>query len=197
MLAREIMTSPAHSVREDVLTQMALTLLARAHLTSLPVVDADGALVGVVSEADVLRTALEPDPRAHLRPAGHGADLPRTVAAVMTPHPHTVREETDVAELARTFSQQSWKSLPVVRDGRLVGVVSRSDVVRALTRPDEDIRHDVSRAFARDGLPGWQATVTGGVVQISGATTPRERNLSASLAAAVTGVRRVEHADAP
>ena len=149
----------------------------------------------MVSEADVLRTALEPDPRAHLRPAGHGADLPRTVAEVMTPHPHTAREETDVAELARTFSQQSWKSLPVVRDGRLVGVVSRSDVVRALTRPDEEIRHDVSRAFARDGLPGWRATVAGGVVEISGATTPRDRDLSTSLAAAVTGVRRVEHAD--
>jgi CBS domain-containing protein len=106
MLAREIMTSPALSVREDASTQMALTLLARAHLTSLPVVDADGELVGVVSEADVLRTALEPDPRAHLRPAGHGAELPRTVAEVMTPHPHTAREESDVAELARTFSQQ-------------------------------------------------------------------------------------------
>ena len=76
MLAREIMTSPALSVREDASTQMALTLLARAHLTSLPVVDRDGELVGVVSEADVLRTALEPDPRAHLRPTGHGADCP-------------------------------------------------------------------------------------------------------------------------
>jgi CBS domain-containing protein len=198
MLAREIMTSPAHSVREDVSTQAALTLLARAHLTSLPVVNLDGELVGVISEADVLRTALQPDPRAHLRPMTHpGEELPRTVAEVMTPHPHTAREETDVAELARTFSQQSWKSIPVVRGRHLVGVVSRSDVVRALARPDDQIRHDVSRAFARDGRPGWRATVAGGVVEISGATTPRDRELATSIAAAVSGVRRVEHADAP
>ena len=149
----------------------------------------------MVSEADVLRTALEPDPRAHLRPDRPRGGLPRTVAEVMTPHPHTVREETDVAELARTFSAQSWKSLPVVRDGRLVGVVSRSDVVRALARPDEEIHHDVSRAFARDGLPGWQATVAGGRRRDQRLPDPRERDLSASLAAAVTGVRRVEHAD--
>ena len=198
MLVREIMTSPALSVPQDASTQMALTLLARAHLTSLPVVDREGHLVGVVSEADVLRTELQPDPRAHLRPTRHpGGQLPRTVTEVMTPHPHTAREETDVADLAHTFSTQSWKSLPVVRDGHLVGVVSRSDVVRALARPDEQIRHDVGRAFARDGQPHWRATVAGGVVEISGASTPRERDLSTALAAAVSGVRRVEHADAP
>lgn len=198
MLVREIMTSPALSVPQDASTQMALTLLARAHLTSLPVVDREGHLVGVVSEADVLRPELEPDPRAHLRPTHHaGQRLPRTVAEVMTAHPHTAHEETDVAELAHTFSAQSWKSLPVVRDGHLVGVVSRSDVIRALARPDEQIEHDVSRAFAQDGRPHWRATVAEGVVEISGASTPRERDLSTAIAAAVSGVRRVEHADAP
>ena len=85
----------------------------------------------------------------------------------------------------------------MVRGRHLVGVVSRSDVVRALARPDDQIRHDVSRAFARDGRPGWRATVAGGVVEISGATTPRDRELATSIAAAVSGVRRVEHADAP
>jgi CBS domain-containing protein len=198
MLVREIMTSPALSVPQDASTQMALTLLARAHLTSLPVVNREGHLVGVVSEADVLRPELEPDPRAHLRPSHHtGQRLPRTVAEVMTAHPHTVHEETDVADLARTFSAQSWKSLPVVRDNHLVGVVSRSDVIRALARPDEQIQHDVSRAFARDGQPHWRATVAEGVVEISGVASARERDLSTAIAAAVSGVRRVEHADAP
>ena len=83
MLVREIMTSPALSVREDASTQMALTLLARAHLTSLPVVDAGGGTSsGWSARPTSCAPELEPDPRAHLRPG-----RPRRAAAAAAPWP--------------------------------------------------------------------------------------------------------------
>src|ERR1035437_7648747 len=69
MLVREIMTSPAYSVHEDASLEEALKLMATARVTGLPVVDGGGRVVGIISEADLLKEDLEPDPRAHARPA--------------------------------------------------------------------------------------------------------------------------------
>ncbi|MHB1475378.1 MAG: CBS domain-containing protein, partial [Dermatophilaceae bacterium] len=137
MLVREIMTSPAYRVHEGASLEAALQTLVTARVTSLPVVDDGGRLVGIISEADVLREHLAADPRAHMRvvPPESGT-LPTTVGQVMTARPHTVREDSDVAELAQTFAETSWKCVPVVRDDVLLGVVSRSDVIRAMARPD-------------------------------------------------------------
>jgi CBS domain-containing protein len=140
MLVREIMTSPAYSVLEGATLEEALKLMATSRVTSLPVVDGGGRVVGIISEADLLKSDLEPDPRAHVRPTRQATTSPlATVGQVMTPHPHTVREDTDVAELAHTFATTHWKSVPVVREELLQGVVSRSDVIRAMSRTDEQI----------------------------------------------------------
>lgn len=192
MLVREIMTSPAYSVHEDASPDEALRLMATAKITGLPVVDSGGRVVGIISEADLLKADLEPDPRAHMWAAPHRtAPASATVSGVMTAHPHTVREDSDVAELAHTFASTSWKSVPVVRGDMLLGVVSRSDVIRALARPDKEIAAEISQILAETGLRGWQVGVTEGVANITGSASDRERSAVASIAQSVRGVRRV------
>lgn len=192
MLVREIMTSPAYSVPEGSSLEEALQTLVATGVTSLPVVDSGGRVVGIISEADVLHEHLAPDPRAHMRPsAPQSGPLPTTVGQVMTAHPHTVREDSDVAELARTFAETSWKSVPVVLGDVLVGVVSRSDVIRAMARPDSEIAAEVSKAFGEIGQQAWHAEVIGRVVHITGTASDRERAAATSIAQSILGVRRV------
>jgi CBS domain-containing protein len=199
MLVREIMTSPAYSVHEGSSIEAALRVMATARVSSLPVVDPGNRVVGIISEADLLRDRLEPDPRAHIRlvapPAGA---MLATVGQVMTADPYTVREDHDAAELARTFARTGWKCVPVVRGGVLLGVVSRSDVIRAIARPDNEIHAEISVAFAEIGLQAWHADVTYGVVRITGTVSDRERAAATSIAQSVRGVRRVawEESDA-
>lgn len=196
MLVGEIMTSPAVTVREDATPQLAMSLLAERHLSMLPVVDMESRLVGVVSEADLLALPEPPDPRAHLRPVASAVakPAPRAIAELMTTSPGTTSESADVAEIAALFRRTAWKSLPVTRGDELVGVVSRSDIIRAMSRDDDDIEDDVNRLLA-DLDPGWDATVSHGVVTISGPGPDREGDVAASLAATVIGVRAIRLAE--
>jgi CBS domain-containing protein len=192
MLVREIMTSPAYSVRGDASLEEALKLMATSRVTSLPVVDGGTRVVGIISEADLLRADLEPDPRAQARPARQAVESSLTlVSQVMTAQPHTVREDSDVAELARTFATTSWKSVPVVRGDVLLGVVSRSDVIRAMSRSDQDIAAEITRTLGEVGLQAWHVDVAEGLVQITGAGSDRERGAVLSIAQSVKGVRHV------
>lgn len=179
----DIMTSPVLTATASTPVVDALRVLAERRVSGLPVVDAEGRLRGIVTEQDVLRRAVEPA-------GGAGLDLPRTVGEVMTAQPHTVSPEADVADVSRTFSMMSWKSLPVVRHGRLVGVVSRSDVVRALSRPDAAVRRDVETVLDAAPQGIWQVDVEAGVVTLTGeAVTPT----TLELARSVVGVRAVRH----
>ena len=192
MLVREIMTSPAYSVHEDASLEEALKLMASARVTSLPVVDRGTRVVGIISEADLLKADLEPDPRAHVRPARQPVEpLLTTVRQVMTADPHTVREDNDVAELAHTFATTSWKSVPVVRGDVLLGVVSRSDVIRAMSRSDKDIEAEISRTLKEIGMHSWHVDVVDAVVHITGTGSDRERGAVVSIAQSVKGVRHV------
>ena len=192
MLVREIMTSPAYSVPEGATIEAALQVMATAKVSSLPVVGAGDHLIGIISEADLLKQLLEPDPRAHMRMvASPPGPMLATVSQVMTSRPYTVREDDDVAELARTFARTGWKCAPVVRGDLLLGVVSRSDVIAALARPDNEIRAELSTAFAEIGLPNWSADVSYGVVRITGTASERERAAATAIAQSVRGVRRV------
>ena len=192
MLVREIMTSPAYSVPEGASLDAALRMMATVHVSSLPVVDGGGCVVGIISEADVLQEGLEPDPRAHMRPVlPPSRSLPVTVVEVMTAHPYVVREDGDVAELALVFARTGWKSVPVVRGEGLLGVVSRSDVIAAMARPDVEIAQEIATAFGEIGCKAWHADVLGGVVHVTGTASDRERAAATSIVQSIRGVRRV------
>jgi CBS domain-containing protein len=195
MLVGEIMTSPAVTVRDDASPHVAMSLLARRRLTLLPVVNAQGRLVGVLSEADLLSLPEPPDPRAHLRrvPPVAAKPQPRAVAELMTSTPQTTSEQADVAEVAALFRRTAWKCLPVMHDGEVVGVVSRSDIIQAMSRDDDDIEDDVKQLL-KDLGPGWEARVRNGVATISGPGPEREGDAAASLAATVMGIRAIRMA---
>ncbi|WP_137121760.1 CBS domain-containing protein [Segeticoccus rhizosphaerae] len=191
MLVREVMTQPALSLPVGATIDEAMRLLVSARISCLPVVDERDRVVGVVSESDVLRDPLEPDPRAHARSSVPPPPRHHQVESVMTRGPFTTHERADVADVAAVFAERGWKSIPVVHDDRLVGVISRSDVVRALSRCDEEIQADVRLRLASDGLPGWRVRVCDAEVTVSGVRSRRDASLAEAVAASVRGVRRV------
>ncbi len=197
MLVREIMTAPAFHVRADAPVDDALEILAVRRITALPVVDAEGRLVGMLSELDLLRGAVPPDARAHARPVETGSQYPDTVGEMMGTEVTTVREGDDVADVIEQFVQHQVKSLPVMRGDRLIGVVSRGDVIRALYRPDDELEDELVVAFHDAGMPEWHFRVERGTVTLSGPDDERAAAAAASLARSIVGVRRVVTGGSP
>lgn len=194
MLVRELYTHDATSVREDTDLDTALDLLARLRISALPVVGADDLVVGILSEADVLRLHLAADPRAHVRPqpSSGASSWPRTVGEVMSAEPVVARQGDDVSRVARVLADTGWKSLPVVDDQRrLVGMVSRSDVIRALSTDDDTIRRRVERDLSDLELGAWEVSVVRAVVTLRGEKSAREARAAADVAATSPGVRKV------
>jgi CBS domain-containing protein len=186
------MTSPAITATSDLPVKDAIRLLDRHEITALPVVDDQGRLVGIVSEADLLRDELISDPRAHVRATGDDLEpSPKTVADVMTTGVLAVHESTDAADIARLMLDTGVKSIPVVRGQRVVGIVSRRDLIRLLAVSDDQIRDEIHRLFAEAGLEGWTASVTDGHVELSGHGSDRDARVAAILARTVAGVSRV------
>ena len=199
MLVSELRTREVASVQAGSALDAAVRILADRRVSALPVVDAAHRVVGILSEADVLRLCLADDPRARMRPTdpdpgpvdGEPA-WPATVDEVMTPEPVTAREGSDVAEVAHLLADTGWKSLPVVDpEGRLVGMVSRSDVIRVLSTSDAEIWLHVVRDFGQVNQAQWEVRVTRGVVTLSGVAAGRDARLAAAIAATAPGVRGV------
>ena len=141
MIVADIVRRAAPSVREHTVLTVAADALVESGLGSLPVLDSDGLLTGVVSEGDLLRfvvgTRHEPEGSSRTGPTAYRQDACRHVVAdVMTRNPVTATEGLPVEEVARLFVRLPWRMLPVVRLGRLVGVVTRTDVVHALVGSD-------------------------------------------------------------
>jgi CBS domain-containing protein len=125
MRVEELMSSPAWTVRPDTPLKAAAEVMAAQRVSGLPVIDADGRAVGVVSEADVI--AKERTPGRRPNPKAEAV----AVGQAMTVPPITVRRETSVEVATALTTEYDVERLPVVdRDGRVVGVVSRADLVR-------------------------------------------------------------------
>ena len=194
MLVRELVTRDVVHVRDTSQLDAAVRVLAEQRVSALPVVDSTGRVVGILSEADVLRLHVSADPRAHLRPVADAPaePWPATVEEVMSPDPVVAHEGSDVADVARVLADTGWKSLPVVDgDHALVGLVSRSDVIRELSTRDADIWLRVMRDLARLDRAGWTVAVSRGVVTVSGVRAGRDARLVAAVAATAPGVRDV------
>ncbi len=182
MLVREVMSADPVTVSPDTSLKHALSTLADRGVTATPVVDSHGMLVGIVSEADVVDDGLEPDPRAHLsRPVTpRGSARVPTVAAVMSTDVVTAHPDDDLADALDLLVGHRHKSLPVVDlDGHVVGMLSRSDVVRLLARSDAEVSAAVTALLRRTVGGDWTVEVHDGVVHLAGS--------KASLQDAVTG----------
>lgn len=181
MRVSDVMTRDVVTVMPDTSVKYAGELMAEHGFAALPVVDSDNRLVGIVAEADVLRDRFPEDPRLHIRrDTDHRPDrMPLQVAGVMTAGVRFASPADDVADVARLLVMAHVRSVPVVHDGRVVGVVSRRDVLLALVRADSDIRTDVVRLV--EGYTGelgcWDVWVSEGVASVrrsrGGATVSR------------------------
>ena len=199
MLVRELMSTHPITVTRLTRVVTALSLMSEHRVTALPVVTADGLVEGVISEADVLTDRVPTDQRHHEIPLEDSSlDSPRLVEEVMTLHVLSVQADTDVAEAVDLFTSSGVKSMPVADGaGRIVGVISRSDVVRALARADDDLAGEVDDLLMRAGLRDWYVEANDGEVHITGAGPERQVRLARALARTVPGVTGVvvERAD--
>ena len=126
-----------------------LELLTARGVSGLPVVDANGRVVGVISQADILATtASRPTTNeiAHLLMPDAGSKrsvVTRTAGEAMSSPAQVIDESCPVTEAAARMLDHGIKRLPVVRAGKLVGIVTRSDLLRGFTRSDEEIVREV------------------------------------------------------
>jgi CBS domain-containing protein len=164
------MTREVVTIGPDAPAKHAGALMAERGIAALPVVDDGDRLVGFVTEADVLRDRLPEDPRLHARrDTEHRPDtVPLLVRGVMTTAVRVASPADDVADVARLLVDAHLRSVPVVQDGVVVGIVSRRDVLRTLVRADADIRTDVQRLV--EGYTGdlgcWDVQVAEGVTTV-------------------------------
>lgn len=119
MLVREVMHSPAIATTVNASVKDVAIELAFHRFSGLPVNDREGHVVGIITEADIVRGIL----------AGKNLAL-LSVEDLMTRNPYCVKDTDDVMEVLELLTDHRIVRVPVVRDGRLVGIVSRSDLIR-------------------------------------------------------------------
>jgi CBS domain-containing protein len=196
MQIKDFMTGPVVTVRGNTPLKEAARLLVSHGYNVLPVVDDDGSVVGVVSEADLIDGQVLPDPRALLGdipPTSPSAEL---AADVMSKDPVTVDPTIDVAAIARLMLDRNLYAVPVVDDGRLLGIVARHDVLQTLARDDQDIARDVRGRLRVSCRPAWDIQVANGVVTLTAENTdPGDRRAARIIAASRPGVLAVQIVD--
>jgi CBS domain-containing protein len=195
MRARDIMSRSVVTVRTDTPIQRAAALLTEHGITSLPVLDEDDRVVGILSEVDLIRNRMPHDPRSHLRPEAHrDPDPANRVGDVMTDAVVCLGETADTGDIAALMLENNVRAVPIVDGGRLVGIVSRRDLLRTLLRDDEAIRSEVEQRL--DDYAGergrWTVTAEEGIVTISGHfDDDAQEEIVAVLARTVPGAVRV------
>ncbi|MGC1211594.1 MAG: CBS domain-containing protein [Micromonospora sp.] len=203
----DVMTRDVATVGEETPYRQIVDVLIRRGISAVPVVDNFRRVLGVVSEADLLHKierSGHPDERRvfegrRRRTAREKADA-LAAKDLMTAPAVTTQAEASLPSAARLMDKEAVKRLPVLDDlGRLVGIVTRSDLLRVHLRTDAEIREDVvqevlRRVLAvRDGLVTVQ--VRGGEVTLDGRLDRRTAvELAGRLAAQVSGVVQVHNA---
>jgi CBS domain-containing protein len=120
--ASKVMTRDVVTVREETPIMDAVRLLADKGITGLPVVDGENRLVGMVSEKDMLRLLYD-------------ADLgEKSVGEVMTRKVVGFGEDTEVVDICECLIQNTFRRVPILRDGKLVGLISRGDLIRFILK---------------------------------------------------------------
>jgi CBS domain-containing protein len=213
MRAIDVMVHDVVTVRPDTDVAEATKLLAEHDVSALPVLDQDGNLIGILSEADLIHRAeigtekhrprwLEAVTGATTLAEEFAKSRGKKVGEVMTTGVISVTEETPLSEIAAIFEHKRIKRVPVLKDGKLVGIVSRSNLIQALAsvigrvdqhdETDRQIRLDVlSRLKDQRWTDFGERNVTVGnrVVHLWGLVgTEGERKALLALAESVPGV---------
>ncbi|MDR5867491.1 CBS domain-containing protein [Halomonas koreensis] len=215
MRAADVMTPHVITVSPDSEVRQIASLLLEHGISAVPVVDDDQRLLGIVSEGDLIRR-LENEDTPHswwLRLFASGdqaADYVRThgrlAGEIMTPDPVSVDEDAPLHEIASLLEKRRIKRVPVIRDGRVVGIVSRSNLLRgfsvaepaaATSADDREIRDAILREV--DDHTGvmvdrLNVIVSDGKVQLWGLVESKEQRWAVQVAAENTpGVTSVEN----
>ncbi len=117
------------------------------------------------------------------------------MADVMTLGVITVNENTDAADIARLMLDTGVKSVPVTHGMRVVGIVSRRDLIRAIATRDDWIEDEIRQLFSDAGIKGWDVEVVDGEARLTGSGSRDDARVAAVLARTVAGVARVREAD--
>ncbi|WP_156913719.1 CBS domain-containing protein [Mesorhizobium sp. WSM3224] len=214
--AKDVMTSPVIAVGPDSTVDEVADILLSHGISAVPVIDR-GTLLGIVSEGDLIRRAeigTVPQGRTwwlHLftnnaaQAEGYLKSHSEHVTDVMTHQVATVIESTPVAEIATLLDHNRIKRVPVLRDGQVVGIVSRANLVRALVvarkgwrapalHDDSSIRMEIVDALRSESWPSTSdVTVNNGVVTLWGTyLSEQERKASIILAENTAGVRAID-----
>jgi CBS domain-containing protein len=219
MLARDVMTSPPITVGPDTSVSEVATLLLERRISAVPVVDPEGRMIGIVSEGDLLRRA---DAKTERRRSSwmellldrnvSAADFVKThgnrASDVMTRSVVTVAPDADLADIAALLERKRIKRVPVVENDRIVGIVSRANLLHGLVahpKPtpvaggadsDATIRENIDAALA--GLSGVDlrrinVVVKDAVVYLWGTVKSDNQRRALTVAAEnAPGVVRVE-----
>jgi CBS domain-containing protein len=216
MNAADMMTSPVLTIGPDATVRDAAWTMLTHRISALPVLDGQGRLVGIVSEGDLLRRAETGTQRRRSwwGMFGLGSELlaaefvkshGRTVADVMSRNVVTAREDTPAPEIARLMETHGIKRVPIVADGKLVGIVSRADFLTALagvqqaaTAANGDDAALRAAIIARLGRMPWiqpsivNVAVRDGVVELTGlADSHAQRRAVRIVVETMQGVRAV------
>ena len=214
MKAHDVMTWGAITVESDESVTRAVQLMLQNKISGLPVVDDKGEFVGIVTEGDFLRRGELGTQRQRPRwlefllgPGRLAAEYVQAsgqkVAQVMTPEVKTIAPETPLEEIVRLMEHHRVKRLPVVQDGKLVGIVSRADLLHALgsvardlepaAGDDATIRERIIAECAKQRwAPHINVVVRDGVVGLWGVITDdRARDAFIVAAENVPGVKDV------
>jgi CBS domain-containing protein len=214
MRVKDVMTPNVICIGADEPILKAARLMLQNRISGLPVIDKDGELVGIVTEGDFLRRSELGTQRQ--RPkwlefiVGPGRlaqeytqSSGRKVEAIMTPDPRTIGEDEMLEAVVDTMERHHVKRLPVIRGGRVVGIISRANLMHALASLTRDIaapaagdlalRDQILAAIGKqDWAPRINVIVSGGVAELHGVITDdRERAGLIVAAENVPGVKRV------
>lgn len=218
MNAADIMVKPVISVTPETMVAEAARLMLDHRVSGLPVLDRSGALVGIISEGDLLRRAETGTQRRRPRwleflsaPGRLAKDYAEAhaskVADAMTSAVVTIGPEAQLQEIVRVMERRHVKRLPVIEAGRLVGIVTRADLVRAFVDnlpprraalvPDTEIRDRIKEEIAKQPWArraSLEVHVVRGEVELRGPIIEeRARAALQVIAENVAGVRRVRH----
>ncbi|MEI9806193.1 MAG: CBS domain-containing protein [Pseudolabrys sp.] len=216
MKAQDVMVRDVVTVGPDADVVEAIALLVKHDISALPVVEPDGTLIGVLSEADLLERKELGAEHGHpwwvetLMPASELAEEfakahGKKVSELMTTDVISAEEETPVSDIAALLERQRIKRVPIVRDGKVVGVVSRSNLIQALassqataapkSQDDRTIRLELLDRLEQQNwtdFGGRNIIVQDGVVHLWGLVgSESERKALTSLAHEVPGVASV------